>query len=214
MILDIILTVIIFVWAVFGYRKGFIRQIFVFVGILAVAFGSAPLADIAERIICEEFDIVLTGRYIKMLLLAGCAATIFIVTTLVGRFLHETLVQGIPMAEKTNHVFGAVIGIVSSFITIVFVLSVCAVGHSKIEHYAPGVGQFLSQSPSYQIVLNNNPVLVFDFFKEFNAGIRSGDALQNAKSEHTNRDVKPRTDLPKSNDANVDNIRAREETGK
>ncbi len=202
MILDIILVAIIFIWAVFGYRKGFIRQIFVFVGILAVAFGSVPLADIAEKIISEEFEIVLTGRYVKMFLLAGCAAIIFIITTLVGRFLQETLVQGIPMAEKTNHILGAVIGIISSFIVVVFILSVCAVGHTKIEHYAPGFGQFLSKSTSYQIVLKNNPVLVFDFFKEFESGIkeretsetqpRSGrrDDVIKTRTGQTNRDEK------------------------
>ena len=202
MILDIVLAAIIFVWAVFGYRKGFIRQIFVFIGILAVAFGSVPLADIAEKIISEEFEIVLTGRYVKMFLLAGCAATIFILTTLVGRFLQETLVQGIPMAEKTNHILGAVIGIKSSFIIVVFILSVCAVGHTKIEHYAPGFGQFLSKSTSYQIVLKNNPVLFFDFFKEFKSGIkeretsetqpRSGrrDDVIKTRTGQTNRDEK------------------------
>lgn len=184
MILDIILGAVIFVWAVFGYRKGFIQQIFVFVGVLAVAFGSAPLADIAEKVISEEFDIILAGRYTKMFLLAGCSAVLFIVVTLIGRFLQETLVQGIPMAEKTNHVLGAIVGIICSVITVVFILGVCAAGHYKIEHYAPGIGQFLSKSTSYQIVLKDNPVLVFDFFKEFRIG-KSSEETERVEREHT-----------------------------
>lgn len=183
MILDIILVAVLFVWAVFGYRKGFIKQIFVLAGIIAVIFLGPPLSDIVQKVLQNEYGIVVAGRILHGLLFAGCSSLIYIVFYTIGYFLHDTLVKGIPLAERTNHILGATLGIFESVVASYLILGVFAVGASKIEEYAPAVHSGIKQSVAYQVVSGNNIFEHFDYFQPILEG-RSGaktDSEEHAK---------------------------------
>lgn len=173
MILDIILAAALFVWAVFGYRKGFIKQIFVLAGIIAVIFLGPPLSDIVLRVLQNEYGIVVAGRILHGLLFAGCSSLIYIVCYTIGYFLHDTLVKGIPLAERTNHILGATLGILESVVASYLILGVFSVGASKIEEYAPAVHSGIEQSVAYQVVSGNNIFEHFDYFQPL-LEVRSG----------------------------------------
>ena len=163
MVLDIILAVILFVWAVFGYRKGFIKQIFTLAGIILTILGAGACADLLELILTKDFGIIV-GHYSRGFLLVASAAFIYIVCYVIGRFMHNTLVKGIPLAEKTNHILGAILGIIQATLAIYFALCVGSVIDKEIEDHSPGLHQFLNESSSYQIVSHNNLIENFDFF--------------------------------------------------
>ena len=168
MVLDIISAAIIFVWAVFGYRKGFIKQAFTLAGILLAMFFSAPLAGIIEHILHDEFNISLTGRHLQAMLLTATAAVIYIVSFFLGHFLHNTLVKGINLAEKTNHILGAVLSITEAAIAIYFIFGVTAAYQNKVEKYAPESHSILDESTVFTVVKNNNLMLKYNFFKRDN----------------------------------------------
>jgi uncharacterized membrane protein required for colicin V production len=164
MVIDIILVSIIVVWGVFGYRQGFIRRAFTLAGVILVALFSAPLANILNAVITTEFNIPLNEHYAKTALLAASACIIFVLCFLVGKFLHNTLVKGINMAEKTNHVLGMILGIIESSLAIYFVLGVILIHIDKIETYAPSVAQEITQSKAGSFVAENNFVESFELF--------------------------------------------------
>lgn len=190
MILDIILAAIVFIWSIYGYRKGFIKQIFVLAGIVAISLGAAPMADLIEEILSKECSIMLTGRYVRGLLLAGCSALLYIIAFIVGRFLHATLVKGIPLAEKTNHVLGMVLSILASALAIFFILCIFSIGKEKINEYAPSAYHFIEESKCYQIADANNPVQHFDFFSKQEPA-QSPKASVESESSHNNESEKP-----------------------
>ncbi len=165
MIIDIILLIIILVWAIFGYRKGFIKQLFTLAGVVLIIFFAAPIADIAQNVLAKEFDLILTGAYVKGGLLAASSALLYILAHVTGKFLHNTLVKGIPVAESTNHVLGATLGITEAVLVIFFVLSLISIGQNKINEYAPEVQSVISQSKAFQICDKNNLLRNYDFFK-------------------------------------------------
>ena len=164
MIIDIISAAILFVWAVFGYRKGFIKQVFTLAGILLAMFFSAPLSDIIEHILNDEFNIVLTGKHLQAMLLAATASIIYVICFFLGHFLHDTLVKGIHLAEKTNHIFGMVLAIIEASIAIYFILGITAAYQDKVEKYAPSLNNVLTQSHVYSLVKDNNLMIKYSFF--------------------------------------------------
>lgn len=179
MIIDIILVSIIVVWGVFGYRQGFIRRAFTLAGVILVAIFSAPLANILNAVITTEFNIPLNEHYSKTALLAASACIIFITCFLVGKFLHNTLVKGINVAERTNHVLGMILGIIESSLAIYFVLGVILIHIDKIETYAPAVAQEINKSKAATFVANNNFVQSFELFS---ADVKAK-ALKESQSE-------------------------------
>ena len=196
MILDIILAIVVLVWAVYGYRKGFVRQIFVLAGIIAIVFAAAPMADIVQNILSKEFDLQLTGRYVRSFLLAGCSAILYILMYIIGRFLQATLIKGIPVAEKTNHILGTVLSILASALAIYFILALCAIGNEKIKEYAPAVHNFISSSKCYQITESHNPIQNFDFFKD----IKHHEPSQNTPNPEGRDAPQPTSEIQPSTD--------------
>ncbi|MBR4986137.1 MAG: CvpA family protein [Proteobacteria bacterium] len=170
MVLDIILVAVLIVWAVFGYRKGFIKQIFVLAGIVAVVFLAPPLSEIAQKVLQNEFGIVVAGRFLHGLLFAACSSLIYIVSYTIGYFLHDTLVKGIPVAERTNHVLGGTLGVLEAMTASYLILGVFAVGSAKIEEYAPAVYEGISESAAYRAVAGNNIFEHFDYFQPVLSG--------------------------------------------
>lgn len=150
MAIDIAALVIVFVWAVFGYRKGFARQLFGLLAIVCVVLFSAPLAQIAEHVLADEADITMPGARMRIVLTSTCAAFIFISVSLVGIFLRHTLIKGIKPAEKTDHVLGMTLGIVESAIGIYVIMCVFAMARDKIDKYVPEAGVYLDQSAVYR----------------------------------------------------------------
>ena len=68
MAIDIAALVIVFVWAVFGYRKGFARQLFGLLAIVCVVLFSTPMAQIAEHVLADEADITMPGARMRVVL--------------------------------------------------------------------------------------------------------------------------------------------------
>ena len=101
MALDIISLAVLFVWAVFGYRKGFIKQIFTLAGIILTILGAGALADLLELILTKDLGLII-GHNVRFFLISASAACIYIFCYALGRFLHNTLVKGIPIAEETR----------------------------------------------------------------------------------------------------------------
>ena len=153
MIIDIILASIIFVWAVIGYRKGFIHRAFALIGVIFVAAFSAPLANILNAIITIEFNIPLNEHYAKTALLAASACIIYIACYFLGRFLYNNLVKGIKLAEKTNKILGTILGI----------LVIC-IHINKVETYIPPLAREIHQSYAGTFVSQNNFVELFELF--------------------------------------------------
>lgn len=150
MAIDIAALVIVFVWAVFGYRKGFARQLFGLLAIVCVVLFSAPLAQIAEHVLADEADITMPGARMRIVLTSTCAAFIFISVSLVGIFLRHTLIKGIKPAEKTDHVLGMTLGIIESAIGIYVIMCVFAMARDKIDKYIPEASIYLDQSAVYR----------------------------------------------------------------
>lgn len=150
MAIDIAALVIVFVWAVFGYRKGFARQLFGLLAIVCVVLFSAPLAQIAEHVLADEADITMPGARMRIVLTSTCAAFIFISVSLVGIFLRHTLIKGIKPAEKADHVLGMTLGIIESAIGIYVIMCVFAMARDKIDKYVPEAGVYLDQSAVYR----------------------------------------------------------------
>ena len=168
MIIDIIIAAAVLVMAVFGYRKGFLKQAFTLVGILLVTFASAPIAGIIEHILADEFDMVLTGKHLQLMLLSATAAIIYIICFCLGLFLHDTLVKGIEVAEKTNHILGTVLSILETMFAVYFILGTTAAYQDKIEKYTPQFNQVLNESVVFPIVKNNNLLMKYSFFNRNN----------------------------------------------
>ena len=141
MAIDIAALVIVFVWAVFGYRKGFARQLFGLLAIVCVVLFSTPMAQIAEHVLADEADITMPGARMRVVLTSTCAAFIFIAVSLVGVFLRHTLIKGIKPAEKTDHVLGMTLGIIESAIGIYVIMC---------DKYIPEAGIYLDQSAVYR----------------------------------------------------------------
>lgn len=158
MAIDIAALVIVFVWAVFGYRKGFARQLFGLLAIVCVVLFSAPLAQIAEHVLADEADITMPGARMRIVLTSTCAAFIFISVSLVGIFLRHTLIKGIKPAEKTDHVLGMTLGIIESAIGIYVIMCVFAMARDKIDKYVPEAGVYLDQSAVYRTADDYNAV--------------------------------------------------------
>lgn len=150
MAIDIAALVIVFVWAVFGYRKGFARQLFGLLAIVCVVLFSTPMAQIAEHVLADEADITMPGARMRVVLTSTCAAFIFIAVSLVGVFLRHTLIKGIKPAEKTDHVLGMTLGIIESAIGIYVIMCVFAMARDKIDKYIPEAGIYLDQSAVYR----------------------------------------------------------------
>ena len=164
MVIDIIVAAIVFVWAVFGYRKGFIRQAFALAGVILMMFFAAPLANILSALINNEFGIPLNSYHAKIGLLAASSCLIYLICIGIGKFLHDTLVKGISMAEKTNHVLGMILGILESTVAIYFVLCILLIHIDRIGSYAPAFAQTVSESHCGKVVANNNLVEQFELF--------------------------------------------------
>ena len=188
MILDIILIAALIVWAVFGYRKGFVKQIFVLAGIVAVVFLGPPVSDIAQKVLQNEFGIVVAGRILHGLLFAGCSSLIYIIFYTIGYFLHDTLVKGIPVAERTNHILGATLGVLEAIFASYLILGVMAVGSAKIKEYAPTFHAGVEQSVAYQVVARNNLYEHFDYFKPIFMGKNADKDMKTADSKLTTDD--------------------------
>lgn len=193
MVLDIILIAVLFVWAVFGYRKGFIRQIFALAGIILTILGAGALADLLELILTKDVGLII-GHHMRGFLLAASAACIYITCYAIGRFLHNTLVKGIELAEKTNHILGMVLGIVQAALVIYFVLCVGHVIENRIQDHSTGIHQFMTQSRAYQVVSHNNVIENFDFFARW----KSADSAPKT----TNPSPVDPHDIPKKEDKN------------
>ena len=65
MVLDGVLLAIVVVFGIYGYRKGFVSQAVGLAGLVVVVLFGAPLADIVERVLANEFSIVLPGRHFR-----------------------------------------------------------------------------------------------------------------------------------------------------
>jgi len=139
------------VLGVYGYRKGFTRQIFALLGIVSVYVFAMPLAAILEKILKNETSIQLPEAYAHVILLSTSAAILYIACFCMGAFLRSTLVQGIRPAEKTDCIFGASLGIVQSALVIFFILCLLNLLSEKVERYAPEAYQVLNQSHAYKM---------------------------------------------------------------
>ena len=186
MALDIVSLAVLFVWAVFGYRKGFIKQIFTLAGIILTILGAGALADLLELILTKDLGLII-GHNVRFFLISASAACIYIFCYALGRFLHNTLVKGIPIAEKTNHILGAVLGILQAALVIYFVLCIGNIIEKRIEEYSPGIHQFLTQSQAYQICSQNNLIENFDFFSRWKEA-SIGQPIPNIEDIQTSED--------------------------
>ena len=167
MVLDIICIATVFVWAVFGYRKGFVKQAFALLGVVGVAFLSVPLAEVIETILSKDMAMMITSRFLKGALLAGCGAVIYIFCYVVGRFVHNTLVNGISVAESTNHVLGSTLGVIESSLGLFFFLSLVSMVQDRVKEYAPAAYEFFDESKCYHIAQENNLLKNSEFFTKY-----------------------------------------------
>ena len=165
MYLDILILFIIFVWAVFGYRKGFIKRLLTLIGMILAIFFSAPAAAIIEDVCANEFHFILAPGNFKGLLLAATAAAIYLLCLGIGHFLHATLVKGIRLAEKTNHILGCVLSIVEATAAIYFILCLTATYLDKVEHYVPASHDVLASSVAFSTAKNNNILPHYNFIQ-------------------------------------------------
>lgn len=164
MLVDGILLAVTFVMAVYGYRKGFVHQCFMLIGVAMMMFFSAPLAGIVENILKNEYQIYLPTQHLRSLLAMGCGGFIFVMVSFVGNFLYKTLVKGIKPIESTNRILGAVLGLFSALLALYFILGVVATASDKLAAYAPDVSAAFERSVAYQSVERNNIVPQFEFF--------------------------------------------------
>lgn len=166
MILDVILIAILLVWTIAGYRKGFVRQIFSLAGLVLMLFFARPLAEITAEILKNEADVDLLGLQFHAMLVAICASSIYICFYLLGLILHKTLIKGIKIAEKLDHVLGASLGFIQAFIVCYFALCLIDALESKIERYAPSVALKFSTSKSLKYMEGRN--YLASFFQDIN----------------------------------------------
>lgn len=203
MILDIILAIIIFVWAVFGYRRGFVRQLFTLAGILLVVFVSAPMADMLEKILTRELDVHMDGRYMRGFLLSASGAVLYLLSHIAGRFMHDTLVKGISLAEKTNHVLGMTLALVQAGLVIYFILCIGSVYQNKVQEYAPNIYQNMTSSIGYTIADNANLLENYTFFQK-DEMLENEKLKEDSKNKKENNILKqPETQIDKQ--SNIQN---------
>ena len=135
---------------------------------------------------CRPFGIDINQRFgidywtLCPILFAGgeCCINIYF---LLGRFLHNTLIKGIPIAEKTNHILGAVLGILQATLAIYFILCVGNVIEQRIQDHSPGIHQFMTQSQVYQVFSKNNLIENFDFFSRWKEASKGKSIPENNK---------------------------------
>lgn len=168
--IDVAAAAVVFVWAVFGYRKGFIRQLIGLLAIVCVVLFASPAADIAARVLADEADIAVPGARMRVLLVSACGAVIFVALSLTGMFLHRTLVKGIKPAEKTDRVLGMSLAVVQAVIAVYAVLCLCALGREKIDKYIPEFGAILDASMSYPSAASFNAFENSPFLRREHAG--------------------------------------------
>lgn len=156
MFIDGIVLFAFFLMAVYGYRKGFIHQVIALAATVCVVLFASPLAEIAEKVLANEFQIVLPGARLRFLLVGACGAVIFIFFSLVGAFVHKTLIRGIKFAEKTDRVLGMTVGIVECVVVVYVALCLVALGKDKVETYVPAAIPYLTASTVYRVIEENN----------------------------------------------------------
>lgn len=216
MILDVILIAILIVWTIAGYRKGFVRQIFSLAGLVLMLFFSKPMAELAADILKHEADIDLIGLHFHAMLVALSASCIYICFYLLGVTLHKTLVKGIKLAEKSDHVLGASLGFIQAFIVCYFSLCLIDGLETKIQRYAPNVAQRFSTSKCLKYMEGNN--YLASFFENLNHATDNLPAhplqapmIEKLMGQKPTADDIPNTDdlqktdsKDKKNDSNVD----------
>ena len=158
MVIDILAVITLIVFGIWGLRRGLIKQIAVIAAIVLCYLFSSPIADIFANIITDHSEISFPPRYLHVLLVAITATTIFVVVTLVGAFLHKTLVSGIKPVEHANKAFGFTLGFLSAGLIIYFILCIANCGSGWIKEYAPSLLDELQNSVSYTITKNFNIV--------------------------------------------------------
>ncbi|MFA5625626.1 MAG: CvpA family protein [Bradymonadales bacterium] len=156
MVFDIIILLSILLAALQGYRKGFLRQAFVFFGIVLAFFYTKPLsAYLAERFFVGYDTFYNTRSYIAFITIV--AVLIVILSALLGAILQKTLIKGIVFADSTNKALGASLGIVVASIILFFIVCLFDVFKAPITHSSP-LFDGLYSSRSMQICEKYNPI--------------------------------------------------------
>ena len=158
MVIDIITVIILIVFGIWGLRRGLIKQIAVIAAIVLCYLFASPIADIFANIITDHSELSIPPRYLHVLLVSITATTIFVVVTLIGAFLHKTLVSGVKPVEHANKAFGFTLGFLSAGLIIYFILCIANCGSGWIKEYAPSLLDELQNSVSYGITKNFNIV--------------------------------------------------------
>ncbi len=156
MVIDILAVVAIIVFGIWGARRGLLKQVAAVAAILLMYFFASPLADILCNIICDHSELSFPPRYLHVLLVAVSATAIFVIVTLIGGFLHRTLVTGIKPVETANRAFGFTLGMVLAATVIYFILCLANCGMGWIEGYAPSLGAEIQKSTAFGITKEFN----------------------------------------------------------
>ena len=183
MVLDIICIATVFVWAVFGFRKGFVRQAFALAGVAGVVFLSVPMAEIIQDILSKDMGMVIASRVMRGFLLVVCGTVIYLFCYIVGRFVHNTLIKGISVAETTNHILGTSLGVIESTLGLYFILCLMSMVQDRIKEYAPSVHETMEASKCYALAAKNNFVENSGFFTKYRVTLPDEDDGGDGDSE-------------------------------
>lgn len=158
MIIDILVASTLIVFGIWGLRRGLIRQIALIAAIVMGYMFASPVADILASVLTDHYDILMPPRYLHVLLVSISATAIFVIVTLIGGFLHKTLIRGIKPAEHINKAFGFTAGLLSAGFILYFILCLANCGSGWLTEYTPNLAKELEKSIAYGITQQFNLV--------------------------------------------------------
>lgn len=115
--IDIIVLVIIVFYALIGFWKGFIPQLFQFAGIFCAFYFNTPLSKFISGIISEEPEGV-----ILMLVQIAAFFLIFAVFFITGLILSKTF--DLVLTSIPNRIAGIIFGVLNGFLVVCFIFLV------------------------------------------------------------------------------------------
>ena len=206
MIIDILAVVTLIVFGIWGLRRGLVKQIALIAAIVLSFIFASPIADIFARIITDHSQITFPQRYLHVLLVSLTATAIFVIVTLIGAFLHKTLISGVKPAEHANKAFGFTAGLLSAGFILYFILCLANCGSGWIQEYAPDLEAELQNSISYSVTKSFNIIeeRMPDLAKKTGKPADSNDAKKSQDTlkpvEKRNSNINP-ADLLRNDDA-------------
>ena len=154
MALDLVVLVLLFLYAVSGFVRGLMAQLVGLAGIVAVWLLAPPLAPWCRRLLFSSSSDTLPHHEIASLLIV--AAVILIVVQLLSSSIPDLLRRWSDAVRSLDSTFGTVLGVVRGSLTLYLCLCAMVYVESPLQRQVPDLGRQMRASQVYAEVKRNN----------------------------------------------------------